>query len=155
RKASAEPSVYLFQRWQLLLSAAYVFGCGFRSILPRADVQRMGLMDSWISSVLVGRSVATVAELCFVAQWALLLHKISRNTGFRSGVVLAWLLVPMIVVAEVCSWHAVLTTCYLGHVFEESLWALSASLLLVSCVALWSRCGSSGRPFLAAAMVLG
>jgi hypothetical protein len=26
----------------LLLSAAYVFGCAFRSILPRADVQRIG-----------------------------------------------------------------------------------------------------------------
>ena len=55
----------------LLLCAAYVFGCAFRSILPRADVQRICLFDTWLSSVVVGRSVATVAELAFAAQWAM------------------------------------------------------------------------------------
>src|SRR5262249_21390351 len=92
RKGSVEPAVYRFQRWQLLLSAVYVLGCGFRSIVPRADVQRLGLFDSWVSSVMVGRSVATVAELCFMAQWALLLHKIARDAHCRSGVVVSWLL---------------------------------------------------------------
>src|SRR5688572_3982015 len=47
----------------LLLCAAYVFGCAFRSILPRADVQRICLFDTWLSSVLIGRSVATIAEI--------------------------------------------------------------------------------------------
>ena len=50
----------------LLLCAAYVIGCAFRSLLPRADVQRICLFDTWLSSVFVGRSVATVAEMCFV-----------------------------------------------------------------------------------------
>ncbi len=50
----------------LLLCAAYVFGCAFRSFLPRADVQRICLFDTWLSSVMVGRSVATIAEACFV-----------------------------------------------------------------------------------------
>jgi phosphatidylglycerophosphate synthase len=57
----------------LLLSAAYVFGCAFRSLLPRADVQRICLFDTWLSSVAVGRSVATVAEICFAAQWTMIL----------------------------------------------------------------------------------
>jgi hypothetical protein len=51
-----------------LLSAVYVFGCAFRSLLPRADVERICLFNTWLSSVLVGRSVATVAELCFAIQ---------------------------------------------------------------------------------------
>jgi hypothetical protein len=38
----------------LLLSAVYVFGCAFRSVLPRADVQRICLFDTPFSSVLVG-----------------------------------------------------------------------------------------------------
>ena len=101
RQAFTEPGLQRFQRWQLLLSAVYVVGCGFRSILPRADVQRMGLFDSWMSSVLVGRSVATVAELCFMAQWAILLHHISKERGVHFGVVVSWLLVPLIVVAEI------------------------------------------------------
>ena len=65
----------------LMLCAAYVFGCAFRSVLPRADVQRICLVDSWLSSVLVGRSVATVAEVCFVAQWAVILGQLGAMTG--------------------------------------------------------------------------
>src|SRR5262245_9206191 len=61
------PSIELM----LLLCAAYVFGCAFRSFLPRADVQRICLFDTWLSSVMIGRTVATVAEICFVAQWAI------------------------------------------------------------------------------------
>ena len=49
---------------QLLLSAGYVFGCAYRSLLPVYDIQRLCLVDSWLSSVIVGRTVATVAELC-------------------------------------------------------------------------------------------
>src|ERR1700676_2226723 len=37
----------------LLLCAAYVFGCAFRSFVPRADVQGICLFDTWLSSVVV------------------------------------------------------------------------------------------------------
>jgi hypothetical protein len=154
RKATVDPAVYRFQRQQLLLSAVYVLGCGFRSILPRADVQRIGLYDSWMSSVLVGRSVATVAELCFVIQWALLLRMLARDSSASFAGVVSWLLVPLIVVAEVCSWYSVLTTSYLGNAVEESLWALSASLMLVSGLSLWSRCATACRPYLVAGLAL-
>ena len=62
----------------VLLCAAYVFGCAFRSILPRADVQRIALFDTWLSSVFVGRSVATIAEVCFVIQWAIVLRQLGK-----------------------------------------------------------------------------
>jgi len=65
----------------LLLCAAYVFGCAFRSFLSRADVQRICLFDTWLSSVVVGRSVATVAEICFAAQWAIILHQLGTMTA--------------------------------------------------------------------------
>jgi hypothetical protein len=155
RQHTVEPDVYRFQRWQLVLSAVYVLGCAFRSVLPRADVQRMGLVDSWLSSVMVGRSVATVAELCFMLQWALLLNLIARDARSRVGVTISWLLVPLIVAAETCSWYAVLTTSYIGNAIEESIWAISATLLIVSGLALWSRCRRGVRPYLAAALVLG
>ena len=35
----------------LLLCAAYVFGCAFRSFLPRADVQRICLFDTWLQAL--------------------------------------------------------------------------------------------------------
>jgi hypothetical protein len=49
----------------------------------------------------------------------------------------------------------VLTTCYLGNVIEESIWALSASLLVAGCLIVWTRCRAARRPFVAAALVLG
>src|SRR5271154_5081664 len=64
----------------VFLGAAYVLGCAFRSVLPRADVQRICLFDSWLSSVLVGRSIATVAEICFAIQWAIVLRELARIT---------------------------------------------------------------------------
>src|ERR1700743_3596478 len=64
----------------LLLCAAYVFGCAFRSVLPRADVQRICLFDTWLSSVAVGRSVATIDEVCFAIQWAIVLRHLARLT---------------------------------------------------------------------------
>jgi hypothetical protein len=109
----------------LLLCAAYVFGCAFRSFLPRADVQRICLFDTWLSSVVVGRSVATVAEVCFAVQWAMILHQLGTMTGADTTLSAAWVIVPLIVIAECFSWHAVLTTNYLGNAIENSIWAVA------------------------------
>src|SRR5246127_2993550 len=109
----------------LLLCAAYVFGCAFRSILPRADVQRICLFDTWLSSVFVGRSVATVAEVCFAAQWMIILSRLGGMAGAETTLNIAWVIVPLIVIAEVCSWYAVLTTNYLGNAIENSIWAVA------------------------------
>src|ERR1700682_3609405 len=109
----------------LLLCAAYVFGCAFRSFLPRADVQRICLFDTWLSCVVVGRSVATVGEICFAAQWAIILHQLSAMTGADTTLTAAWVIVPLILIAECFSWHAVLTTNYLGKAIENSIWAVA------------------------------
>jgi hypothetical protein len=109
----------------LLLCAAYVFGCAFRSFLPRADVQRICLFDTWLSSVVVGRSVATVAEICFAAQWAIMLYQLGTMTGADTTLNAAWVIVPLILIAECFSWYAVLTRHYLGNAIENSIWAAS------------------------------
>lgn len=113
----------------LLLCAAYVFGCAFRSILPRADVQRICLFDTWLSSVLVGRSVATVAEVCFIAQWAIILYQLGLMTDLGTVLTVAWVIVPLIIIAECFSWYAVLTTNYLFNAIENSLWAMAFFLV--------------------------
>jgi hypothetical protein len=112
-------------------------------------VPRLCLVDSWLSSVVVGRSVATIAELCFVAQWALILRETSQATGSRVGRTTAALMVPLIAIAETCSWYAVLTTSNIGHVLEETLWGVSAALLVLSLVEIWPRCAVRLRPLLA------
>jgi hypothetical protein len=109
----------------LLLSAAYVFGCAFRSFFPRADVQRICLFDTWLSSVVVGRSVATVAEVCFAVQWAIILHQLGTMTEADTTLSAAWVIVPLILVAECFSWYAVLTKNYLGNAIENSIWGVA------------------------------
>jgi len=134
---------------QLLLSAGYVAGCAYRSVLPVFDVRRLVLVDSWWSSVIVGRSVATLAELCFAAQWALLLRGVALACGSRSALWVSRAVLPLILLAETFSWHAVLTTANFGHVLEESIWGLCALLLVASLALLWPRCRPDARPLLA------
>src|SRR3954454_90350 len=109
----------------LLLSAAYVFGCAFRSVLPRADVQRICLVDSWLSSIFVGRTVATIAEIAFAAQWAIILGQLGAIADSETAVNAARVILPLIVVAEICSWYAVLTKNFLYNAIENSLWAVA------------------------------
>jgi hypothetical protein len=116
----------------VLLSGAYVLGCAFRSILPRADVQRICLFDTWLSSVMVGRSVATVAELCFAIQWAIVLHELGRLSHSDTARNIAKLIVPLIVLAECCSWYAVISTDFLGNVLENSVWTVTFALIAIA-----------------------
>jgi hypothetical protein len=109
----------------LALCAAYVFGCAFRSLLPRADVQRICLFDTWLSSVAVGRSVATAAEVCFAAQWAMILLQLGTMSGAATAVNAAWVIVPLILIAECFSWYAVVTTNYFYNAVENSIWAVA------------------------------
>jgi hypothetical protein len=93
--------------------------------------------------------VATVAELCFAAQWALLLREASRVTGSASGLAMSRAVLPLIAIAELFSWYAVLTTANIGHVVEESLWGLCAALLVAGLLQLWPRVDVARRPLLA------
>ena len=137
----------------LLLCAAYVFGCAFRSFLPRADVQRICLFDTWLSSVMVGRTVATVAEVCFVAQWAIVLHHLGTIAGTHTTLTAAWVIVPLILIAEGFSWHAVLTRNYLCHAIENSIWAVAFFIIGVGLCGLLSEFDGLVRVILVVAIV--
>jgi hypothetical protein len=150
RRPLLSPEAYAARRLQLVLSALYVFGCAYRCVFLVYDVPRICLFDTAFSGVIVGRSVATIAELSFVAQWALLLNETSRATGSRVGRVVSLALVPLIAIAETCSWYSVLTTSNIGHVAEESLWGLSAALLVASVAVILPRSTAARRPLLVA-----
>jgi hypothetical protein len=118
--------------WQLVLSGIFTAACAFRSILPRVDLERRCLWNSPLSSIFVGRSVATVAELCFAGQCALLIAKLAALTGSASLQVVGWSIVPLIVLAQLCCWYAVISLNHLGHAIEETLWSVLAFLVALS-----------------------
>lgn len=149
KKPALTREVYAARRLQVLLSAGYVFSCAFRSVLPVFDVPRIVMVDTWLASIIVGRSVATIAELCFAMQWALVLRELSNEADSPLGRTTSTAMVPLIALAEVCSWYSVLTTSNLGHVFEETLWAVCAAMLIVSLASVWPRSNARLRPVLA------
>lgn len=133
-----------YRRRLLALSTLFVLGCAFRSLLPRADVQRIVLFHSWASTVMIGRSVATVAEMAFMAQWALVLRE-GTPPGTRDlGWYVGRFLVPMIGLAELFSWYAVLTTNFIGNVLEQSTWTIASALVVASVL---KRASPAWRPF--------
>lgn len=134
----------------LLLSGVYVLGCGFRSVLPMVDVPRICLHDTWISRIVVGRSVATVAELAFAAQWALIMREAGAGRPAGIASIAARLLVPVVVAAEAFSWAAVLTKHNLLHAIENALWTLDALIALSAFITLRPRATGPARRFIGA-----
>jgi hypothetical protein len=151
RRAAGDPALPTRRR-QLLLSAPFVFGCAFRSVFPRADVQRICVVDSWLSSVAVGRSVATIAELCFAAQCALLLRVLAIEARKPVALGISRMIVPLIAMAETFSWYSVVTTNYIGNTVEESTWATVSLLLMTGLIVVRPRLEGSLRAFVGQAI---
>ena len=128
----ASPGTH-YAETQLLLSGVYVGVCGFRSLFPRVDLERVCLWDSWLSTILIGRTVATIAELCFALQCVLFVRRLSEMTGMPLLEAGAQAFVPLVVFAEVVCWYAVLSLNHIGHAIEESLWAVMMAILAVIC----------------------
>lgn len=129
----------LYRSKQLVLSGLFVAACAFRSLLPRVDLERMCLWDSPLSSVMVGRTVATIAELCCAWQCALLLFKLSALTGSSVIDAIGLTVLPIIVVAELACWCAVATLNHIWHAVEELLWPVMVGLVAAGLVLYWKH----------------
>ena len=114
---------------QLLLSGVYVAVCGFRSLFPRVDLERRCLWDTWLSAIMLGRTASTIAELCFALQCGLFVHRLAEMNGSPLLGAGAHAFVPLVLLAELCCWYAVLSLNHIGHAVEESLWALLMLML--------------------------
>jgi len=89
--------------------------------------------------VIVGRSVATIAEVCFVVQWAIVLRALAQIANAVTARNISKTIVPLVVLAEGCSWYAVITTNYLGNVLENSLWTVIFVLVAIALLDLMNR----------------
>jgi hypothetical protein len=152
RKAYTPADIYAVRVRLLWLAAIYVLGCGFRSVFPMLDVPRICLHDTWISRIIIGRSVATIAELSFAAQLALLLRVASVAAGGGIAAVVSRLVVPLVLIAELFCWTAVLRGNYLWHAFENSIWTLMAVLAFAAFISLRFRAVDQRRGFFGVAI---
>ena len=129
--------------WQVVLSGIYVAVCAFRSWLPRVDLERYCLVDSWLSSMFVGRSLATIAEVCFAAQVALCLHQIGTVAQAPWVIQVSYWVVPPLALAQVFCWYSVITLNHFGHAIEQSLWTATMGVVGVCLVAVLPRLDGS------------
>ena len=126
----------------------YSICCAFRSILPRLDVERVCMYDTWLSYIAIGRTVAFIAEVSFAYQLSSILSELSlglikeyekyqciKDTEkglFFIHKVISQIQFWMLVIANLFCWTSVITTNQIFHAIEESLWMLSALLLFIS-----------------------
>jgi hypothetical protein len=139
---------------QIVLSGVYVFVCAYRSVLPRVDLERLVVVDSRLSSIFLGRSAATLAEICFGLQLGLLVHQLGVYAGLPWVQNAAWVITACTIVAQVFCWHSILTLNHVTQAVESLLWAAGFSWMaaLLAIVALDT---SGPVHYLALAGVLG
>jgi hypothetical protein len=94
-----------------------------------------------------------VAEIGFAAQWAMILHQLGTMTAADTTLTAAWVIVPLILIAECFSWHAVLTTNYLGNAIENSIWAVAFFVVGIGLCRLLPEFDGSVRVVLVIAIV--
>jgi len=104
-------------------------------------LERRCLWDSPFSSVFLGRSVATIAELCFEWKCALLLFKLSGSTGVSIIGTIGLTVLPIIFVAELACWCAVVTLNHIGHAIEELLWSIMVVLVAAGLMIYYQQIG--------------
>lgn len=136
--ALAGPVAGVHGRVQLGLSGVYVLVCAYRSLLPRVDLERLVVVDSHLSSIFLGRTAATVAEICFALQLGLFVHQLAAHAGLPAVQAAAWAVPMFMVVAQAFCWHSVLTLNHITQAVESTLWAAGFSWMaaLLGIVAL-------------------
>lgn len=150
-----DSNIYVSRLIMIWCSGIYVAGCAFRSFFPRIDLERICLVDSVLSNMFIGRSVATVAELCFIIQSAILLHEAAKGINDRFSIVVSKTLVPAIILAECFSWYAMLSTNNFGSVIEESIWTVCGILLVICLFILYPHVKNRHKSFLTTMIVFG
>ena len=121
------PSADSHATLQLCLSGVYVLVCAYRSVLPRVDLERLVVIDSRLSSIFLGRTAATIAEICFGVQLGLLVHQLGAYAGLPWVQSAAWAVPVFMTVAQVFCWHSILTLNHITQAVESLLWAAGFS----------------------------
>ena len=121
------------------LAAIFVVVCAWRSVLPNIYLFRMVLWDTPLSSILVARLLATVAEVCWMTQLSLVLARVNDDIAAVDGqatnghlfvfAVSRFILVA-IPCAEVFSCIGTVTTNSLWFMLEEGSWVVTMTAVL-------------------------
>ncbi|CAJ1358896.1 unnamed protein product [Effrenium voratum] len=132
---STDAAVKAYQQFMKNVCAPYVFVCAYRSYMPAQYPLRYVWFDTPLSSILLVRSLAAVAEMCFIAQIAKALSFIENqvnDTNQRWGnfyhsfcQASAVAMVIIMFVAQCFSFAGTITKNNLWYACEEFNWGLA------------------------------
>ena len=109
------------RNYNYYLMAVYVIVNCLRAIYPKRDVESTCLHKSHLSSIMFGRTIATIAEICFILLLINYYKSISdNNISSKTNLVLI-----IIIISEVFSWLGCLTKNQIYNSLEESGWLVS------------------------------
>jgi hypothetical protein len=83
----------------------------------------------------------------------MMLHQLGTMTGSDTVLTIAWVIVPLILIAECFSWYAVLTTHYLGNAIENSIWAVAFFLAGIGLCRLLPEFDGAARAVLVVSII--
>ena len=131
------------ERRQKIFSFLFILSNTVRSIFPRIDVERICYYDSFVSTTIVGRSFATIGEISLSLQIACSLFLMTQQLGVPSS--FPYILPPAITFAQMLCWCGVLSTNQIFHVFEESIWAVSFTMIIPLLIKLQRKAQDSDK----------
>ena len=131
--SSAHEPIHPYTSWHLLLSGIYATACAC-SFWPRIDLERYAIVDHWLSSMVLGRSAATIAEVSFAIQMKLFIDELYSHAGGGLLQEHTWLIVASLSAAQLFCWSSVISLNHVGHFIEESLWGLTFAFITAAIV---------------------
>lgn len=121
-----DPTTRTYQRRVAALALPFVAVCAFRGFFPTIYLFRYAWFNSALCCILLHRSLASIAELCWMGQLALAMAHVANELCLpRAAHVAPRLMICCIGVAELCSFAGTITKNSLYFTFEEGLWVLS------------------------------
>ena len=101
-----------------IYSRVFVTACAIRAMFPRKYIERICLIETWLSYPFVGRLAATLGEIAFAYQ----LYRVTNQPA----------IVYLSIVAQFFCWAGIITTHYQWHVYEEIIWLMIGTICATS-----------------------
>ena len=116
----------------IVLSFLYTLSSGIRGIWPRIDSKKICYEKNPLSTPLVGRTLATVGEISYVALIAIFLNMLMDKYKINKDIYrnILNLCIFFIVMAQMFCWVGVSTGNSIFNVTENSIWTVTAGLIL-------------------------
>lgn len=168
-KPNASAEYYRVLQWRL--AGVYAVVCAYRSVFPKIDLERFVLFDVLPSSIFIGRTFATIAEVVFATQCGMCLFHLTLGQSttavgadaaalfFSSSFpsveaihvvcfIVARAMPIVLFIAQLFCWSGVISLNHWGHAVEDSIWGAAYACYGACLVGLATRAPAQHLPYM-------